>query len=163
MIGLFCRILSLLWVLLQKSPTFFSILLTKASPYKDMHIYISCLLTCMCITWMYVQFALINARGNMRPFKHKRKCMTLQHTASHCITLQHTATHCNTLQHPKQINDQRHHAAYQHGHTAMNHTATYTATNCNTLQHTATHCNALQHTATHCNTLQHTATPQTTQ
>jgi len=63
---------------------------------------------------------------------HLRRCITLQHTATHCSTLQHTVTHCNTL--PR------------------------TATHCNTLQRTATHCNILQYTATHCNTLQHTAT-----
>jgi len=103
--------------------------------------------------------------------------------AMHCAF---PATHCNTLQHADLYGDTPQHTTHcagpaqygrrEHGHMALQ----YTATHCNSLQLTATHrthrntlhtvqalrSTACGHadkcvTATHCNTLQHTATHYT--
>ena len=164
MIGLFCRISSLL----------------QSSFAKETYDVKSCYLTCK-----------VHVTGRVKSYhfrSHSMKCHSVdpehtvtshhntlqsfdnayvqhvtlpQHTATHCNnTPQHTATtHCNTLQsfdneYEKHITIQMQQHSAVHCNNTPQHIAT---THRNTLQqHTATHCNnTLQHTATtHRSTLQ---------
>ena len=166
--GLFYR------ALLQKRPIILSILLAKATPYRQ-----NLRLQCdSCVRKEETERK--RDRQKQRSATHYNTLQhttihhttlhytTLQHTTIHYITLQHTTIHYTTLQHTT-----IHYTTLQH--TTIHYTTLGIRKNANwcwisrcaiyiymrnlcvygnTLQHTATGCNRLQHTATHCNTLQ---------
>jgi len=114
--------------ILQKIPIILSILLTVATPYRQLWLLLLLSKTrthaqrwhrmraSNRVFWLSHELSLCDNKTNPEDWFADNSFVLCQHsvlTATHCNTLQHTATHCNTLQH--------------------------TATHCNTLQHTATH------------------------
>jgi len=100
----------------------------KLNLYREISVFL--------IWWIFGEVAFW--RGGVRKLKQRRRCETLQHSATYCNILKHVAIHSNTRRKLKKIGCCG--ALY------------YTLSHCNTFLHFATKWSILQHTATHCNT-----------
>jgi len=164
-IGLFCRIYSLLQGSFAKETYNCRSLITVATPYLTVLDEFELPSRCYILQHTRLQhtnireaFYFVWRSWGCRVYDvSSTHCNTLRRTTTHCDALQDTATHCNTLQHTTTTR-QSNTLQYRLPPMRILNTLQHTATRCNTLQHTATHCNTLQHTTTHCNTLHHSAT-----